>query len=173
MTIRFIKTNKSQLQCLPITMRQDNMLHKGQGCQESRQPLIYIYIYHSIELQSIVQNQRHKQINNAQTANLKVESNQTTKLPFPIPLLFLLRLRPLPFFTLFQFHKKQSKLVSRPFSTALQPLLSHFSHSLSLATHRPYSLSRHLLTHLRGAQPQIINYGKGKLNLFHHSFKSL
>ena len=45
--------------------------------------------------------------------------------------------------------------------------------SLSLATHRPHSLSRHMLTHLRGAQPLIINYGEGKLNHFHYSLKSL
>ena len=45
--------------------------------------------------------------------------------------------------------------------------------SLSLATHRPQPQSRHLLTHLRGAQPQIINYGEGKLNPFHHSLKPL
>ena len=55
-----------------------------------------------------------------------------------------------------------------PHSTAL---LSHFS----VSRHPQVTQSRscHLLTHLRGAQSQIINYGEGKLNHFHHSLKSI
>ena len=50
-------------------------------------------------------------------------------------------------------------------------LLSHFS-----VSHHPQTIqfrSHHLLTHLRGAQLQIFNYGEGKLYPFHPSLKSL
>ena len=52
------------------------------------------------------------------------------------------------------------------------PLLFSLT-SLSLAIHRPQPRSHHLLTHLRAAKPQIMNYGEGKLNHFHHSLKAL
>ena len=55
-----------------------------------------------------------------------------------------------------------------PHSTAL---LSHFFVSCHSQATQPRSC--HLLTHLRGAQPQIINQGEGKLNYFHNSLKSL
>ena len=82
------------------------------------------------------------------------------------------------FFYIFLLSSLLSVLQSSDQAFSFSPYMLHipllFSlTSLSLATHKPQPRSRHMLTHLKGAQPQIINYGEGKLNNFHHSLKTL
>ena len=102
----------------------------------------------------------------------------STLFSFSPPLLFSLCASNLFFYLLFlvlsvlnslnQSSSFSTYMLHTPHSTAL---LSHFSIS-----HHPQATqprSRILLTHLKGAQPQIINEGEGKLNPFHHSLKSL
>ena len=104
-------------------------------------------------------------------------------LSFSLPLLFsLCATVPLLFSFIFssQFFQSLNLQTNLPLSRHICSTL-HTPHSTALLSHLFVSRhsqatqprSCHLLTHLRGAQPQIINQGEGKLNYFHHSLKSL
>ena len=144
-----------------------------QGCKDNQ-----------LKKKKISFNTSYSPLSKAKGAMYKPESwnvtNQTTKGPKASSVQFLYSLscasglHPLshiPHFFSFTQNSQSLCLYHFPLLCFLSSLSSQFSVPRHLQATQPRS--RHLLTHLRGAQPQIINYDEGKLNHFHHSFKSL
>ena len=133
-------------------------------------PLSFFSHFHT-KLVSVLDFQFH-------TFSVSHKACASTFFSFSPPLLFSLCASNLFFYLLFLV---LLAIKSSDLASSFSSYMLHISHSTALLSHfsvsyHPQAIqsrSRHLLTHLRGAQPQIFNYGEGKLYLFHPSLKSL